>query len=416
MTYVNSVGIASSNLPVPVTAEKKNKVLTFKAAESQDRFVNQPQEMTPQEAALYNAIQEQKRKEKNQNLKQNISWGVGLAASLALIGFLALQFKTMKNGGKEQLNQLVSTNIKWTDFKGQRRKTAPLDSATTNKKVAAQYKQIINNTKLSSKAKDWSGLKDEGAEIIYAYGYGGTGKTYSTRQFAEELEAIYTCIKYPDLGSPYKDAASMKVDNFFNQVIEACKKNPDRKHIVCIDESDALIQTVMENTGGTEEARKLRSAVITGIDRIKAEAPNCKLILTSNYHPESGAIDDVIKRRINKIVEVALPDAEQAEALLKMYLGNIKAIKPEFYNSPEFKNFVNKLVEGERHYSGAEIEAIAKEAAKDFGSTLKGVADDELAKHPFVMKYLEEALSTKGKPAALTNTTMLTAAERAGRR
>ena len=63
MTYVNSVGIASSNLPVPVTAEKKNKVLTFKAAESQDRFVNQPQEMTTQEAALYNAIQEQKRKE-----------------------------------------------------------------------------------------------------------------------------------------------------------------------------------------------------------------------------------------------------------------------------------------------------------------------------------------------------------------
>lgn len=418
MTNVNSVGILSNSVPATVYEPKKNnnKVVAFKAYDNRDQFVRQPQMISPQEAAMQRAILQQQKEAKKQKTKQNIITGVSVASGLAIIAMVLMQMKAMKGGGKEQLNQLVSTNIKWTDFKGQKRKTAPLDSATTNKKVAAQYKQIINNTKLSSKAKEWSGLKDDGADIIYAYGYGGTGKTYSTKQFAEELEAIYTCIKYPDLGSPFKDAASMKADNTFNQIIEACKKNPDRMHIVCIDESDAVIQKVMENTSGTEEARKLRSAVITGIDRIKTEAPNCKLILTSNYHPESGAIDDVIKRRINKIVEVALPDAEQAEALLKMYLGDIKAIKPEFYNSPEFKKFVNKLIEGERHYSGAEIEAIAKEAAKDFGSTLKGVADDELAKHPFIMKYLEDALSTKGKPAALTNTTMLTAAERAGRR
>lgn len=418
MTSINSVGLMNTNLPVPVEAQKnkKNSVPSFKAYDNRDQFVRQPQMMSPQDAALYRAIEEQRNKEKKQKLKQNLITGVSVASGIAIIAMVLMQMKMMKGGGKEQLEQLISTNIKWTDFKGLKRKTAPLDSATTNKKVAGQYKQIINNTKLSSKAKDWAGLKDDGADIIYVYGYGGTGKTYSTRQFAEDLEAIYTCIKYPDLGSPYKDAASMKADNFFNQVIEACKQNPNRKHIVCIDESDALIQRVIENTSGTEEARKLRSAVITGIDRIKSEAPNCKLILTSNYHPESGAIDDVIKRRINKIVEVALPDAAQAEALLKMYLGDVKAIKPEFYDSAEFKQFVNKLVEGERHYSGAEIEAIAKEAAKDFGSTLKDVADGELVKHPFTMKFLEEALNTKGKPAALTNTTMLTAAERAGRR
>ena len=89
MTNVNSVGISNNNLPVPVTEPKVNnkKVVAFKAADGRDQFVRQPQMMSPQDAALYKAIEEQQKREKNQKLKQNLSWGVGIASGLAIIGF-----------------------------------------------------------------------------------------------------------------------------------------------------------------------------------------------------------------------------------------------------------------------------------------------------------------------------------------
>ena len=253
----------------------------------------------------------------------------------------------------------------------------------------------------------------EQADIFYVYGYGGTGKTYCTEQIAEDMKALYTCIKYPDLGSPFKDAASMKISKFFEDIVETANKNPDRNIVVCIDEADALIQKVSEKAL-SDEAKKVRSAVITGIDNITNNAKNVKLFLTSNYHPDSGIVDDVVLRRVNKKLRVDLPDYDQANALLKMYMAKMGAIKPEFYETNEYKQFVSKIIsnDNERGYSGGEIKNIVTEAIKEFASTLKDIPDNELTKHPFKVEFLENALETVGAPAARTNTTMLTEAER----
>ena len=226
------------------------------------------------------------------------------------------------------------------------------------------------------------------------------------KQYAQEIGALYTSVKYPDMGSPYKDAASMKISNVFDQIIDISSKNPKRPIVCCVDEFDAVIKKINDSAHGSEEASKSRAAVLTGMDRVREKCPNVIFIATSNYHPKNGKVDEIVLRRFNNQIEVPLPDTEQIESLLKMYLKDIEAIKDmdSFVKQLSIKNFINKLQnEG---YSNGEIELICKEAGKIFRATLSGVKDEELAKHPFKLKYLEEATKMKGSAASKTNRLM----------
>ena len=58
------------------------KNMTFKA--SDDKFVRQPS-VLDQQANMRRALEEQKKTEKKQKIKQNLTWGLGIGASLVLI-------------------------------------------------------------------------------------------------------------------------------------------------------------------------------------------------------------------------------------------------------------------------------------------------------------------------------------------
>lgn len=123
MTSVNSVGLMNTNLPVPVSKpdKKNNKAVAFKAQDSRDKFVRQPQMMSPQDAALYKAVQEQQKEAKRQKLKSNIAMGVSVAACLAIILTSLIQMKTLRGDatvnekvGKltQRIKKVINPNIK----------------------------------------------------------------------------------------------------------------------------------------------------------------------------------------------------------------------------------------------------------------------------------------------------------------
>ena len=421
MNNIQSVGtIALKNQPVPEVETKQSNVRKINFKAENDRFVRQGQprytqpailQQQPQQDPYIRMLEKQQKEEKKKNFWSKVALFTSIAAGLAIVASLFLN----RNAAKEQMNNITETVVKWKDFKvGGKRNTAKLTDGTTHENIKKQFDLIKDNKTLSKEAKSWAGITEQ-ADVYYVYGYGGTGKTYCTEQLAEDLNALYTCVKYPDLGSPFKDAASMKVAKFFDDIVGVANKDPNRPVVVCIDESDALIQKVSEKAL-SDEAKKIRSAVITGIDNVTKNAKNVKLFLTSNYHPDSGVVDDVVLRRVNKKLRVDLPDYKQADALTRMYLSEVKAIKPDFYESKAYKEFINKIISNghDLGYSGGEITSITSEAKKTFASTLKNVSDSELKNHPFEVKFLEDALKTVGSPAARTNTTMLTAAERGG--
>ena len=325
-------------------------------------------------------------------------------AGIALLGVLGFK-KLGKNVGKQandELNKLTGVKLKWEDF-AKDKKVASLDSDTTSKSLKKAFNTIIENNKLSEEAKKWGGASN-GMDIMYLYGHGGTGKTYVAKQFAQETGSMFTCIKYPDLGSPYKDAASMRISSCFDNIIAKANAAKDKKFVVCIDEIDAVMRKVPDGAHGAEEVAKSRAAVLTGLDKLRENCSNVTVIATSNYHPKNGIVDPIALRRFNNKIEVPLPDKKQVPALLEMYMKNIGAVDDKFYKTSAFKSFARKLQNN--GYSNGEIELIAKEASKIFSASLKDVADADLKKHPFKVKYLEEAMKMNGEAASKTNKLM----------
>lgn len=313
-------------------------------------------------------------------------------------------FSNSANGSnrvEEELKALTDVAIKWTKF-GDKNKVASLTSETTSKEVKNKLMDLLNISNLSDIKKQVSGTKDR-TRLFFLYGESGVGKTYVAKQFAQEAGAEYMCIKYGDIGSPYKDAGSMKILNMFKNVIKDAQANPNKKYVLCVDEIDALIRSV----GGMEgvEASKARSSVLTGMDEIVEKCKNVTVIATSNYHPDGKLIDKASMRRFNKgKIHVPLPDKTQTKALLKMYLKNVGAIKEEFYNTPEFTKFVDELVNGK--YANGEIQNIAENAADEFAATLVKLTDEQALKAEFKVDFLRKGKDLIGQAAAITNETM----------
>ena len=384
----------------PINGENAlNKKISFKATNN-DTFVKQ----TPMsyEERLAKAQAEREKEIKKQKRKQNLSWGVGIASGLAIIGMVIGQLYMMKKGAGnaagEQLDELSKVVINWIDMKGQKT-VASLDSATT----APGLKEALNNfkklTNIDSEILEQTGYKPF-SKFIYMFGESGVGKTYSSKQIAQELDAMYACIKFSDLGSPFKDAGSMKVANLFKGIREKAKSLPDRPFVLCLDEADAILAKVPDSAHGAEEARKLRATLLASIDELQAECDNVIVVLTSNYHPKSGYLSDAVKRRLQYEMCVNLPGIEQTEALLKLYLKDCK-ISEEFFNTPEFKNFVQDLVNNK--YANGEIADIAKLAQEKYTVKLIDTPKEQRKVVDFSLDLLKEARIAKGDAAAKTN-------------
>lgn len=393
----------------------QNNVVNFRASAPAINYNNRYTPSMPDEPmddVFMLQMMEQKNAEKKEKSrdrwnKAGVMAQIGIAtAFLATAGLGLLAFFGIKKGkgAPNELEQLTRVKIKWEDF-AKEKTVADLNSKTTSKSLRDAFKNIIDSSDLSEQARKWGGSGGKKLDIMYLYGHGGTGKTYVAKQYAQETGSLFTCIKYPDLGSPYKDAASMRISNMFDNIIEQANKMKDRNIVVCIDEIDAVMRKVPDGQHGAEEVAKSRAAVLTGIDKLREKCSNITVIATSNYHPENGIVDPIALRRFNNKIEVPLPDKEQIPALLEMYMKDIgAATDAKFFNRSDFKSFCKKLEKG--GYSNGEIELIAKESGKIFSSTLKGVADADLKKHPFKIKYLEEALKMNGQAASKTNKLM----------
>ena len=415
MTSISNVSNVMAQQP-EIVQPKANNVYRANFRAGNDSFVrqdNRRKQMPPQDQyMMYDPImeqqmrmlQEQQKKAKKQERTQKIATGVGIGAGLAIILTLVLSLLG-KGGADKTLKELTTTAMKWKDLKGVKT-VASLESKTTSPAVRDNMRKMLNKSKLSDKARKWTGSKD-GAEIIYMYGHGGVGKTYAAEQYAQEKGAIFASIKYSDLGSPYKDAASMKVTSFFDNIIEKAAKNKDRDVVVCIDEIDAVMSKVNDTGQHAEEAKKIRAAVLTGLDKLRKESKNVTLIATSNYHPKNGIIDPIALRRFNAQIEVPLPNKEQIVELLKMNLKDVEAIKGDkFFKSKDLEKFAEKLQQ--KGYSNGEITLMAEEAKKSFADYIatNKISDSALDKNGFAVKYLEDALKAKGDAASITNRLM----------
>ena len=206
MTSLLNVSNINNNPQQPVvvdTVPKNARRMAFKAGEN-DQFVRQHPQQRVQQPPMMDSyarmIAEQKKQEKIQKRKQNLSWGIGIASGIAIIAMAIWSMRQGKNVGNTELGHEIKETFAreskemWRDIS----KELGIDDLILSNQLIDNAQSIDNCIKHSSK------LKLMGSKPVFSvllYGPPGTGKTTYATAIAK---------KYPGSKLAFLDVGTMK--------------------------------------------------------------------------------------------------------------------------------------------------------------------------------------------------------------
>jgi len=219
-------------------------------------------------------------------------------------------------------------NVKWSDIGGMH-------------DLKLKLKQIVEWPLQHPETFKRLGIKPPSGLLMF--GAPGCSKTMIAKALASESNLNFISIKGSDLFSMWVGESEKAVRDLF---IKARQLSPC---IIFFDEIDAIGG---ERESGSSVKERVLAQILTEIDGVNA-LKNVIIIAATN---RPDLIDKALMRpgRLDRIVYVKLPDMETRREIFKIKLQNIPVS-----NDVDVEALVSKT-EG---YSGAEIEAVCKEAA-----------------------------------------------------
>jgi len=186
---------------------------------------------------------------------------------------------------------------------------------------------------------------------VLLFGPPGTGKTLMAKALATEANASFYNIKVADITSKWYGESEKKMQAVF----DLAKKNGPS--IIFLDEIDAIAS---ERDFSHEATRRVVSTLLQNLDGIES-AENIIVIASTN---RLDAVDPAIKRpgRIDRLVEVPLPDEEGREHVLRIHLAKAEKIARRHL----FENVdVDKIVDLTKGMSGADLAEIIRRTLEE---------------------------------------------------
>ncbi len=180
---------------------------------------------------------------------------------------------------------------------------------------------------------------------VLLYGPPGTGKTLLAKAAAHSTNATFIEVVGSELVQKFIGEGAKLVKEIFEL---ARRKAPS---IVFIDEIDSLAATRMElGTSGEREVNRTFMQLLAELDGFKG-LDKVKIIGATN---RIDILDKAIIRpgRLDRLVEVGLPDETGRMQILKVHVAKMKMEKVKL------SELVKKMV----NFSGAEIRAVCTEA------------------------------------------------------
>lgn len=392
--------------PVVVDTVPKNaKRMSFKAGEN-DQFVRQQQVSQPPMMDSYaRMIAEQKKQEKAQKRKQNLSWGIGIASGIAIIAMAIWTMRSGKKVGNTELGQEMKETFAreskemWRDIS----KELGLDDLILSNKLKNNAGSIDNCIKQSSK------LKLMGSDPVFSillYGPPGTGKTTYATAIAKKypgsklafldvgtMKDMYhggsekkihamideICAEADKLLKEYQTELSKVIDpkivekgdeiaiaNAIEAAKKAGKKIPEQKRVfVLADEIDSIM--MVDNSHGAKLSNDMLNEFKKGFtDKLGRHqnitvfgCTNLPIDVENNALKVAGKeLDTAMLDRFELKIEVGAPDKSQL-------LGKIKKHYNSLEGSPYLSESLMKGIKGED-----------KEVAKGFDELCTMLAAD----------------------------------------
>jgi transitional endoplasmic reticulum ATPase len=180
---------------------------------------------------------------------------------------------------------------------------------------------------------------------VLLFGPSGTGKTLLAKAVATESSANFISIKGPELLSKYVGESEKAIREVFRKARQASPT------IVFFDEIDS-IAPVRGAGSDTFVTERVVSQILTELDGLE-ELRDVVVIAATN---RIDMVDPALLRpgRIDRIIHIPLPDKDTRSKIFEIHL-KVKPVSNEVS--------VQWLAEATDGYSGAEVEAVCREAA-----------------------------------------------------
>ncbi|MFH0972347.1 MAG: CDC48 family AAA ATPase, partial [Candidatus Micrarchaeota archaeon] len=203
---------------------------------------------------------------------------------------------------------------------------------------------------------------------ILLFGPPGTGKTLLAKAVATESEANFISVKGPELLSKWVGESEKGMREVFRKARTAAPC------IIFIDEIDA-VAPVRGFDEGSKVTERMVNTLLSEMDGLQ----NMKDIVVIAATNRVDFIDPALLRpgRFDKLLEIPVPDKEARDAIFKVHTAKMPLEK-----GVSFKDLIQKT-EG---YSGADIEALCREAG------MEALRENVEAKS-VSQKHFEKALS-----------------------
>ncbi|KAG5474272.1 hypothetical protein LSCM1_03051 [Leishmania martiniquensis] len=240
--------------------------------------------------------------------------------------------------GEEELVQLIEADmhvgklpVTWDDVAGLEEAKRLLEEAVVYPVLMPDYYQGIR--------RPWKG--------VLLYGPPGTGKTMLAKAVASECNTTFFNISPATLTSKWRGDSEKLIRVLFEMARHYAPST------IFIDEIDSLCG----KRGGSDEheaSRRAKGTLLAQMDGVGVDTDKIVMVLGATNHPWD--IDEAMRRRLEKRIYIALPDAADRVELFKI---NTKSIK--LGSDVDFAK-LSELLEG-RHYSGADITNLVRDAA-----------------------------------------------------
>jgi transitional endoplasmic reticulum ATPase len=181
---------------------------------------------------------------------------------------------------------------------------------------------------------------------VLLYGPPGCGKTLLARAVATESEANFISIKGPEIFSKWVGESEKAIREVFRKGRTAAPA------IIFFDELDAIVPRRGLGYADSGASERVISQLLTEIDGI--ESLQNVLVIAATNRPDM--LDPAVMRpgRFDRLIYVPSPDFESLKEIFKIHTKEMPLSRDVI---------IDELARKAQGYSGADIEAIAREAA-----------------------------------------------------
>lgn len=218
-------------------------------------------------------------------------------------------------------------NVKWDDVAGLEGAKEALKEAVI---LPTKFPQLF-----TGKRKPWKG--------ILLFGPPGTGKSFLAKAVATEADSTFFAMSSSDLVSKWQGESERLVKQMFEMARES------KPSIIFIDEIDSLCTARSE--GESESSRRIKTEFLVQMDGVGSVGGGVLVLGATNVPWE---LDPAMRRRFEKRVYIALPEAHARTGMFKLNLGDT----PNDLLEENFQD-LGDLSEG---YSGSDIAVVVREA------------------------------------------------------